>query len=148
MSALTFLVVWSFPQSWTEIQTAPAALMTNMAETNKAHFGYCHQGGGYNCVVDGDTFHYQGQKIRIADIDTPETHPPKCAQEARLGDLATQRLQSLLNAGPFALEQIGRDTDVYGRQLRIVTRNGASIGDDLVREGLARYYGSGRQPWC
>src|SRR5687768_1103878 len=33
-------------------------------------FGFC--GGGYNdnCVIDGDTFRYGGEKIRIADINT------------------------------------------------------------------------------
>ena len=114
----------------------------------RARFGLCHSGGGTNCVVDGDTFWFQGQKIRIADIDTPETHPPRCAEEARLGEAATQRLQALLNAGPFTLENIDRDTDGYGRALRTVSRDGASLGGVLVDEGLARWYGGGRQPWC
>jgi micrococcal nuclease len=40
----------------------------------RAHFGFCHTGGGTNCVVDGDTIWLQGQNIRVADIDAPETH--------------------------------------------------------------------------
>src|SRR4249919_347673 len=40
------------------------------------HFSLCHIGGGQNCVVDGDTIWFNGQKIRLADIDTPETHDP------------------------------------------------------------------------
>ena len=36
-----------------------------------ANFGFCHTGGGYNCVVDGDTIWLKGQKIRVADIDAP-----------------------------------------------------------------------------
>jgi micrococcal nuclease len=112
-------------------------------------FTLCHSGGGTNCVVDGDTFWVDGQKVRIADIDTPETHPARCAAEARLGDAATARLQALLNAGPFALRRIDRDTDRYGRALRIVTRGGESLGDTLVREGLARAYKGGhRAGWC
>ena len=99
-------------------------------------------------MVDGDTFWYQGDKIRIADIDTPETHPPRCAVEAELGEAATQRLQQLLNAGPFTLGSIDRDRDIHGRQLRIVTRGGASLGKQLVEEGLARRYEGGRKPWC
>src|SRR5262249_36876037 len=70
------------------------------------YFRLCHTGGGYNCVVDGDTFHYHFTRIRIADIDTPETHPPRCAHEAELGRRATLRLQELLNQGPFTLETI------------------------------------------
>ncbi len=112
-------------------------------------FGKCHSGGGHNCVVDGDTFWMDGEKIRIADIDTPETHPPRCADEERLGNAATDRLQALLNAGQFDLTPIDRDTDRYGRKLRIVERNGRSIGDVLVSEGLARRYGGGpRASWC
>lgn len=113
-----------------------------------ARFGLCHSGGGRNCVVDGDTFWIDGRKVRIADIDTPETHPARCAEEAVLGAAATRRLQAWLNAGPFELIAIDRDTDRYGRQLRIVTRGGASVGDTLVGEGLARPYGSGRRAWC
>ena len=33
-------------------------------------------------------------------------------------------------------------------KLRIVLVNGESVGDTLVSEGLARYYGNGRRPWC
>lgn len=99
-------------------------------------------------VVEGDTFNYGGARIRIADIDSPETHPPRCAEEAALGARATQRLSELLSAGPFELHANGRDEDSYGRKLRIVTRSGRSLGDTLVAEGLARPYGNGRRPWC
>jgi hypothetical protein len=67
-------------------------------------------GGGYSlcrsmtqrsCVVDGDTIRYDGSKIRIADIDTPEISEPKCASEAALGHRAKERLLELLNAGSF-----------------------------------------------
>lgn len=111
-------------------------------------FGLCHSGGGRNCVVDGDTFWSDGAKIRIADIDTPETHPPRCAAEADLGARATHRLRALLNQGAFELETGARDVDRYGRKLRIVTRDGRSIGAMLVAEGLARPYGRGRRSWC
>jgi endonuclease YncB( thermonuclease family) len=112
------------------------------------HFDRCYIGGGYNCVVDGDTFWYHDTRIRIADIDAPETHPPRCAYEAELGRRATLRLQELLNQGPFTLEAIDRDHDQYGRQLRIVTRYGASLGGQLVTEGLARHWTGSRRPWC
>jgi endonuclease YncB( thermonuclease family) len=113
-----------------------------------ADFGYCHSGGGTNCVVDGDTFWFRGEKYRIADIDTPETHGPRCEAEGTLGKQATDRLQGLMNAGAFSLESAGRETDRYGRKLRIVTREGQSIGDQLVAEGLAREWDGRRHPWC
>lgn len=111
-------------------------------------FGFCHTGGGTNCVVDGDTFWMDGEKIRVADIDAPETHPPRCAEEAALGDRATKRFHDLLNAGPVILEPIDRDRDRYGRKLRVVRRDGSSLGETLVAEGLARRWIGHREPWC
>lgn len=99
-------------------------------------------------MVDGDTFYWCRDKIRVADIDTPETHPPRCPQEARLGEAATLRMQALLNAGPFTLDATTRDEDRSGRKLRVVMRDGESLGDRLVAEGLARPYGGGRRSWC
>jgi len=113
-----------------------------------ARFGLCHSGGGTNCVVDGDTFWFQGEKYRIADIDTPETHPARCAEEAALGEAATDRLQQWLNDGAFTLESAGRDADRYGRKLRVPTRGGESVGSVLVDEGLARPWEGRRRPWC
>lgn len=99
-----------------------------------ASFSLCFTGGGTNCVVDGDTFWIGGEKVRIADIDAPETHPSRCDREADLGRRATLRLQTLLNAGPVSLASADRDTDRYGRLLRIVERDGQSLGDQLVDE--------------
>ena len=113
-----------------------------------SRFIFCHNGGGVNCVVDGDTFWMSGEKVRIADIDTPETHSPRCEAERTLGARATRRLRALLNAGPFSTRRIDRERDRYGRLLRIVTRNGRSIGSMLVVEGLARPWTGSRQPWC
>ena len=104
---------------------------------------------GHTKRIDGDTIWMAGTKIRIADIDTPETHPPRCAREARLGQAATPKMHPLLNAGPFTPTPIKRDVDRYGRKLRIVERGGESLGAVLVRHGLARRYGGGkRPPWC
>jgi endonuclease YncB( thermonuclease family) len=130
----------------------PPAILPNLSftrsDTLSADFGFCHSGGGTDCVVDGDTFWFRGEKYRIADIDTPETHGPACSAEGALGARATMRLQALLNAGAFSLERGDRDTDRYGRALRIVTRDGQSIGGQLVAEGLARRWDGARHPWC
>ena len=146
LSAATLLGVWSV--SGPARVAGVAALSASAADTEAASFGMCHSGGGTNCVVDGDTIWYRGTKIRIADIDTPETHQSRCAAEAERGAAATQRLYELVNAGPFTLQSIDRDEDRYGRKLRILTRGGTSLGDILVEEGLARYYEGGRRSWC
>lgn len=112
-------------------------------------FGSCAMAWQRNCVVDGDTIRHDGMTIRIADIDTPEVFSPKCASEAARGRRATQRLIQLINVGPFDIQKIGaRDKDRYGRQLRLVMRNGRSLGGQLVAEGLARPWTGKRRSWC
>lgn len=128
---------------------APVALFDRPGPAARTRFAFCHSGGGSDCVVDGDTFRMNGIKIRIADIDTPETHPARCAREAELGAAATRRLHALLNSGSVSLETAGRDADRYGRKLRLVSVDGRGVGEVLVAEGLARRYAGGyRSGWC
>jgi micrococcal nuclease len=120
------------------------------AESERANFALCSGPVRVTCVVDGDTIWYQAEKIRIADIDTPEVTKPGCANEAAMGRKATLRLQALLNEGPFSFEPNpdGRSTDDYGRSLLLVTRGGESLGAVLVDEGLAEQWGGPRRDWC
>ncbi|MCL9998209.1 MAG: thermonuclease family protein [Erythrobacter sp.] len=120
------------------------------AEPHAALFPVCKGAVRVTCVVDGDTFWLSGTKIRIADIDTPEVSQPRCPRERALGLAATERLRQLLNAGRFglAVPADGRTRDRYGRELRIVTRGGQSLGAVLVREGLAARWGGTRKAWC
>ncbi|MDE3830282.1 thermonuclease family protein [Sinorhizobium meliloti] len=108
----------------------------------------CGSGKRINCVVDGDTFWLRGEKVRIADVDTPEISQPSCESELQRGVAARDRLLVLLNEGPFALVVSGRLVDRNGRKLRIVVRNGRSLGDQLVAEGLARTWDGKRRTWC
>lgn len=122
---------------------APAA-----GDDLSAAFGPCIGAHRVTCVVDGDTFWYAGTKIRIADINAPETGHPACPREAELGARATRRLIALLNAGPFSLASEGRAVDRYGRALRVVMREGRSLGGELEREGLAEHWHGRRGDWC
>ena len=124
-------------------QVGPAA-----RDHEAARFTACSGRAGGNCVVDGDTFWYAGEKVRIADINTPEVSSPKCPREAALGAQASERLLALLNEGNFTLETIDRDRDRYGRLLRTVTRGGTSLGAVLVHEGLAEEWRGTRGGWC
>jgi endonuclease YncB( thermonuclease family) len=119
------------------------------AVSGNGTFTLCIRASQQNCVIDGDTIRYGGAKIRLEDIDTPETHEPRCASEAALGRRATRRLLELVNAGPFQLVRTGeRDEDRYGRKLRTITRGGRSVGEVLVAEGLARRWDGARRSWC
>jgi len=112
-------------------------------------FPVCTGAGQPDCVIDGDTIRYGGVRIRLEDIDAPEVFSPKCASEAALGQRATDRLEELINAGPFQVVQAGRrDEDHYGRKLRVLMRDGRSLGDILIAEGLARPWDGSRHSWC
>jgi len=139
-----YLALWNMGQSFAR---PPATEAVSISKTPR--IGTCNYILRDNCVIDGDTFYFAGEKIRVADIDAPETGGAKCASEAELGARATSRLRALLNDGPFDLRGYqGRDLDRYGRKLRVVMRDGKSIGDILIAEGLARRWNGKRRPWC
>lgn len=121
----------------------PLALLTLAAS-----FALCTEAPRTHCVVDGDTFWLAGEKIRIADINAPETHGAACIAERERGEAATRRLIALLNAGTFDMQSGARDRDRYGRLLRTVIRDGRSLGGQLVAEGLAEPWRGRRSNWC
>jgi micrococcal nuclease len=113
-----------------------------------ATIGLCRDAAQPTCVIDGDTIRYNGARIRLADIDAPEVFSPQCASERALGERAAQRLVALMNEGPVRMaKDAGRDEDVYGRKLRTLQRDGRSLGDTLVVEGLARRWDGARRGW-
>ncbi len=133
-----------FPNGW-EWSTVegPAETEANI------NFTLCAASYQPNCVIDGDTIHLHSVRVRIEDIDAPEIHDYKCPDELILAERATARLLQLLNAGSFEVVRIGsRDVDVYGRELRVLSRDGHSLGGILVSEGLARSWDGARHPWC
>jgi endonuclease YncB( thermonuclease family) len=125
-------------------RSGPAALPA----TVRAEFGRCHEGGGFNCVVDGDTVWIGGRKVRITGIDAPETHEPKCPREAALGNAAAERLRVLLSSGTLTFEAGNRDRDGNGRLLRNIAVDGRDVGTTLIAAGLARRYAGAKKPWC
>lgn len=126
----------------------PGLMALSLLTLAAATFALCAEPPRITCVVDGDTFWLNGEKVRLADINAPETHSAGCPAEQVLGDKATRRLIVLLNSGPFSLEIAGRATDRYGRALRVATRGGRSLGQQLVSEGLAEPWRGKRSDWC
>src|SRR5688500_123749 len=133
----------------------PPGFLSSDPETVDESFTRCGPGRGHACVIDGDTFKLGERKVRIIGIDTPETHPPRCAREAELGEAATEQLQSLLNEGPFEMTApIYGQKDRYGRDLRSISRkrpdgSEQSIAAEMRESGLAhRYLGGFKSGWC
>lgn len=144
IAVLAGLGYLSFPQD-----EAGGAIAGGGTSVSGISFAMCGRPPHFNCVIDGDTFYLGNESIRVADIDTPEVGQPQCRYEADLGRQATERFHQLLNAGPITLAMWDeRDADQYGRKLRVVMRDGRSLGDTLVAEGLAREWTGSRRPWC
>ena len=84
------MIVGTGVGAWMALKpTQTASVLSAPNDTLSAQFGLCDGGGGGNCVIDGDTIRFEGEKIRIVGLDTPETHPPSCAREADLGRQST-----------------------------------------------------------
>ena len=133
----------------------PPSFLSADPEQVSETFTRCGLGRGHACVIDGDTFKLGERKVRIIGIDAPETHPSRWAEEARLGELATAKLQALLNQGSFEMvAPIYRSRDRYGRDLRVIRRKLAesgyeSIASEMRESGLAhRYAGGFKIGWC
>jgi len=104
-------------------------------------------------LIDGDTFVLDGEKIRILNIDTPETWRPRCENELKLGLLAKQRLRELLDSGELTVVREG--TDYWGRTLAYVLASELDISEQLILEGHALPYRKGASArlwrlshWC
>ena len=99
-------------------------------------------------VIDGDTFEghldnggnpgvnpwmLQLTKIvvRISGIDAPE-------RSQYYGDVATLHLQWLISGKAVGLKLKQKDT--YGRWIATVYLNGADVGAEMLKEGLAWHY--------
>jgi endonuclease YncB( thermonuclease family) len=80
-------------------------------------------------LIDGDTFAYEGQRIRIRGYNAPEV------SEAG-GFAASQRLDLLLREGPVTI--IPEAKDVYGRTVADVFVNQKNVADVMTTEGYAK----------
>lgn len=109
-------------------------------------------------VYDGDTFKINMKSwpavvgknlpVRVRGIDTPEIHG-KCLHEKIMARLAREEAEiKLMYGGLVELDNIQRGK--YFRLVADVYVDGESLGERLIRKGLARPYdGKGkRESWC
>jgi endonuclease YncB( thermonuclease family) len=96
-------------------------------------------------IIDGDTIGLPSrERIRILEIDTPETFDSRGENELILGLKAKQRLGELLRAGPVTIER--HDRDRFHRTLAYLRlADGRRVGDILLAEGIALRYQPGRE---
>lgn len=89
-------------------------------------------------VIDGDTVLFRPDhvdpagraflKLRLADVDAPERDQP-------FGDAATRALEARVLKRHVEVETVA--TDVYGRTIARLCRDGRAVETELVRRGLA-----------
>tara|TARA_B100000787_G_C16011924_1_gene214620 strand:- start:116 stop:595 length:480 start_codon:yes stop_codon:yes gene_type:complete len=91
-------------------------------------------------VVDGDTIHLNGEKIRFTGIDTPELKQT-CIKEGIENSCGVIAKQILVNKiGNNTVECISEGIDRYKRILAECFVNDESLSTYLVRSGYAFAY--------
>lgn len=102
-------------------------------------------------IIDGDTFAYGGETVRIENIDAPEKSPRAlCLAEARLAVIAEKELGEVMGSEWGASPVIERTgTDRYGRVLaKVRLASGDDVGEAMIAAGLAEPWTGRRADWC
>ena len=91
-------------------------------------------------VVDGDTIHLDGQKIRFSGIDTPEIKQ-LCNKNDEVIKCGIRAKEILINKiGKNKVKCVNEGVDRYKRILAECFVNNQSLSKFLVREGFAFAY--------
>lgn len=96
---------------------------------------------GRASVIDGDTIEIQGARIRILDIDAPESRQTCTANDGaawRCGQKAALALADWIGARTVHCATGGKDR--YGRWLARCTAGGQDLGQWMARSGWAVPY--------
>lgn len=105
-------------------------------------------------IIDGDSIAVGAERMRIMNIDAPETRAARCEAELIKGLAAKARLAEIIRAGGVTVDRCEPDTgrchDRYGRALvNLTTPAGADIGHVLIAEGHALHWAPGhRAKWA
>jgi len=101
-------------------------------------------------VIDGDTIEDRdtGERIRLENIDTPETGDrAQCRAEREAGAAAARAAREIVAGGAVTVRRTGR-TDQYGLTIGFVLVDGRDLGVTLMERGLARPWRGRREAWC
>jgi len=81
-------------------------------------------------------------------LDAPAIADARCDAERSRGGDAKLRLREILSEGDVTLVAAKGATGKAGAAPHVVMRSGQSVGQRLVREGLARPWTGRHQSWC
>jgi len=95
-------------------------------------------------VVDGDTIliDYNGkkEKIRLLNVDTPESVHPDKKRNSTLGKAASDYTRERLEGKSVGLVFENRKRGKYGRLLAYIMVEGENFNIELVKKGWSPYY--------
>jgi len=112
------------------------------AQAEDARFMLCEALPHQTCVWSGDSFYLRGRMIRLADAVSPARYTSECPKASQLSWRSALRLRDLLNAGTFEIATAGES------ELAVVSRNGQSLGETMIAEGLAEKRTPAQPSWC
>ncbi|MCF6367517.1 hypothetical protein [Rhizobium halophilum] len=140
------------PEAGRPAAVTPAAIRPDAPQISggrhQTKFFLCGTAKQDDCVIAADRFMLKGETIRIAGIEVPDIKKPRCEAERIKASDAKLRVRAFLDSGPFdIIAASAGDEDSGGHKIRAIMRNGVSLSDVLVREGLARRPGSSGG-WC
>jgi endonuclease YncB( thermonuclease family) len=96
---------------------------------------------GVTSVIDGDTIEVWGQRIRLHDIDAPESRQ-LCIREDdtswRCGQQAALALSDRIGRCQVSCRVC--DTDRYGRAIAVCVQDGSDLNAWIVQQGWAVAY--------
>ena len=90
-------------------------------------------------IIDGDTIHFNGLKIRMIGLDAPESNNSRYWYAECFGQEAKEHLQGLLqNTNNITLEKdlSQGELDMYGRTLAYILVNGVNINTQMIQDGF------------
>lgn len=109
--------------------------------------------GRYAVLIDSNIIGIGQERIRIANIDAPESFNPRCSEERVAGLKVKERLAQVIRVEKVGIRREGQDAD--GRTLARIAVNGQDLGDLLIREGLVLPWHDGPEArtagarhWC
>lgn len=109
-------------------------------------------------VIDGDTVEVKVPglppeltyiRVRLRNVDTPETRRPKCAKERDKGEAATNYTKMRVDEASEILVRNPEWGKYGGRVIAELILDGKSLSKALIARGYGRTYDGGRRKsWC
>ena len=105
-------------------------------EQSKITTGYL----SHDAIVDGDTIHLGGRKVRLFGIDAPELSQP-CISHGKTTSCGVTAKNALIGFTAGAkVSCVRKETDKYGRDVSLCFADEADLSAVMVRSGMAVAY--------